>query len=308
MPSYIDWPNDPTYLPTLGGVPYLELADGLEEGSDDQGSWAHKSYIVNWGDRFDFVQGLRGNSGLQADAGSAWIRGIPFQYPDNAALYAGPVSIRPEGELLNKIPIAWQYAVVTVTFRTPTWDYLPTDDPFNLNQIDPNTPIPYAEQELDAAVEYMQVPTGGLVDINGHTLLQAVYRRVGVLRLIITFHDLPYIPMGKIQALIDKVNDATFLGCARGTVMIESVKTARRRSPDGTILQGVILALKWRQQDWNKITLSDGTWDLPYKKLSNGDPDTTNPVNLYQYTSYTPILFLGQSVEAAQGSVNTGGF
>jgi hypothetical protein len=295
MPTYTAFPTDPAAQPKLNGVPYIEL-EGLEEGNDERGGWARKPYLVDWANRFAFLRGLRGTSALQGAAGTPWIRGLPYQYPDDPTMYCNSVTIQPEGELQLTVPISYPYAKVMVTFRPPTWDPQPAiDDPYFLNQFDPDNPIAYATQEIDFGAEWMTVPRGNLYFISDSSLVGEkvpANKRMTILRMTMTWHELPYLPMGQFQQLADTVNATTFLRCESGTVMCEGLKTTRERSSDGKIVQRVTVSLKWRKHDWNMFLKPDGTWDLVYFG-TGGTPDSSKPI--YDYRDFRPLLYIGQS-------------
>lgn len=288
----------PATEPTLNGVAYIEL-EGLEEGSDERGGWARKSYLVDWSRRMDFMRGLRGTSALQGAAGTAWIRAIPYQYPDDPTMYAQSVMVRPEGALQLTVPISYPYAIFTVTFRPPTWDPQPAiDDPYFLNQFDPTTPIAYATQEVDFGADWTQLGRGSLVDDTGAPIASdlPVAKRITVHRMVMTWHELPYLPLTQLRNLADTVNDATFLGCGRGTLMLESPRTSRERSSDGKIVQRVTVSLKWRKHEWNEVMDHYGKWKFAYYLLPGSNPPVPDTsTSIYDYANFTPLLYIGQS-------------
>jgi hypothetical protein len=292
MPTYTPFPDT---APTLNGVPYVEL-EGLEEGNNERGGWARKPYLVNFGDRFLFVQGLRGVSRLPAAGGTGWTRGYPYTYPEDPSLFCLDCHIRPEGEMFSTVPISYPYAIVTATFGAPTWDPNPlASDMFNLNQFEPTQPIAYATQELDVQGEWVEIPQGKAYFGSSMQLLDhPVSRRVTVMRMVITFHQLPYMPITGFRNLADKVNDATFLGCARGTVMCEGPKTVRERSSDNTIVQKLTFALKWRSFEWNAVINKQGQPEMIYYADNAGAIDPSRVT--YPYQDFSPLLYVGQSL------------
>jgi hypothetical protein len=274
-------PTHTTNTTSIIPVPYTELIEGLREGANDRGPYATKSYLVAWGDRWKFARAMRGTAGLSGGATGAWIRAIPFAYPDNPVMYAMDLTIEPEGGvILGVSPIAFTNAKITVTFGALDWV---GNDNFNSFGGDSGV-TQFATQELDTVAEFIQIPGSNVWRSDLTTPVNTpANRRVVSVRMVITYHRYPLIPMGTIQGLADCVNDAVFLGCARGTVMFESVKTIRETSTDGNTIQKVTISLKWRAQEWNKFLMPDGTWDFVYY-----NKDNTKPV--YPYASFNVLL------------------
>lgn len=273
-------------------VPYNEITDGLSEGCDDQGVWARKDYGVNWLDRFQFCRDVMGVSSQTGGIGGSWNRQFPLQYPDDPLLYAKSLEIKPVKPWYTTSPLSYKQAIVTVTFRAPSWNVTTNDDPFFLNSFsqDPeeNAGLIYCTQELDWGADWITVPTSDATfATSGEKITDAsLPRRVAVARMVLTYHNLPYMPLAKVFAYVDVLNDDVFLGRPRGTVMLEGSKTIRERDAAGTVTQKLTISLKTRVQDWNKKLKKDGTWDTV---IFSGDLNKTT----YYYIDMKPLLFVG---------------
>ena len=278
-------------------VPFKEVGEGLEEGNDERGGFAHKPYLVDWGNRILFSQQVMGQSAQSGGSKGVWTRQVPYSYPESPGLYAQSTQIKPFGEWFDTTPISYPSAIVTVTFRPLDWQAVPMDDPFYLNQIDPTTPVLYATQELDYGVEYVQLPSVGMPGVtippkflsDSSVVPTPLNRRVTVVRMVYTWNQLPYIPMSQIQTFLDTLNDATFLGCPKGTVLFEGPKTIREQMSDGTVVQKLTYNFKYRSVDWNMSLRPDtGLWDVVYFGGSSAN-------KTFAYQSFTPLLLQGSS-------------
>lgn len=275
-------------------VEYNELVDPeMSEGADDQGGWAHKSYGVKWGDRMQFVRDVMGYSSMSGGITGSWNRKYPLAYPDDPRLYARSVEIKPHGAWYPTTPLTYDHAIVTVTFRAPTWSFSTADDPLFLNSFSQdateNAALINCTQSLDWGVEWLPLPnSAATLKTSGKPLTSPQAKRVTVVRMVLTWTDLPYMPLSGILAYADVLNDATFLGRPRGTVMLEGPKTNRKRMADGTIVQDLTISLKTRAEDWNKVVIPDGTYDYV---IFNADPSKM----LFNYVSMRPLLFVGSS-------------
>ena len=273
-------------------VPYEELIEGLQEGVTEQGPWAKKCYLVAWGDRQQFAMDM---SGLTSTTGptSPWVRPKPYRYPDlvlSTPLYAKGVTTEPAGDVITgSSPIAFTSALITVDFGMLSYSVDFNDDPLFLNSLsqdpDENESLQYATQELDYGAEYAAIPGASVkYKTSGGPVTSTINKRSLVIQMSLTWHRYPVMPMSKIADFADTVNDATFLGRDKGTVMFEGVKTVREMATDGTITQKVQMSLKWRKEDWNKALKPDG---LGYDWVVDKNDAT---IYTYPYRNFRGLL------------------
>jgi len=237
-----------------------------------------------------------GVSSQSGGLGGSWQRKIPLSYPDAPGIFAKTAEIKPNGAWKLTTPISFPQAIVTVTFRSPDWNYATSEDPFFLNSFsqDPveNSALLYCTQELSAGAEWISIPGAKAVyEVSGDKVTTSISRRFMVIRMVMTWHKLPYMPIGQLYNFVDVLNNDTFLGRPRGTVMMEDVKTTRERDAEGNIVQKLMVSLKTRKHDWNEVIQPDGTWDAVCFGLSGGLPDTTK--KQFGYIDFKPLLFVG---------------
>lgn len=270
----------------------LGIEHGLEEGVNDQGPWARKPYIVPWLKRGEFIRAIVGTNGVTTGEAGAWIRPTRMRYPDPTFadnIFVRGVSVKAEGDYRNigTFPIEYTNAIVTVDFGIV--DFL-GDDPGFLNSVtnDPaeNEALQYATQELDFTAEYVNVPAKSVGFTDGLKYDIPMHRRVGVVKMSLTWHKVPFIPMSRAREYIDSVNNEDkFLGCNRGTVFFEGCRTVRELDSAGQITQKVQMSLKYRSIDWNWFLRPDnGTWGLI---IYNGDPIKVT----YPYKNFRSLIF-----------------
>ena len=266
-------------------VAYKEMPD-VEEGVNESGPWARKRYLVAWADRYQFSWDMAGLS--NASGSKSWLQGIPYQYPESPNLFARELRIQPAGGMIvGSSPIAFPNAEITVLFGVLDWAALSSQDPFGLQSLGTTAAeqasLLFATQELDFASEFIQLPTTSWsYASDGAKSDTPVHRRMTIITMNITWHRYPLMPMSKISTYADSVNDATFLGCARGTVYFVGCKTVREATADGTWTQKVMMSLKYRAQDWNKVYRPDAlTWDTMVDGSSN---------NPFAYKDFSGLL------------------
>ena len=247
-------------------VPFSELdVDyGFEEGSNQQGGYVRKPYLVAWADRFKFMADMAGisqNSGAQT--GGTWIRGRPYSYPEAPWLYAQEVSIKPVGRFYNTTPISYDSCIITVTFGPLTWDGNQSqDDPFFFQSLsqDPteNKALSWATQNIDFGYETYPAPSSALhFTGDGAKIDFPMQITIPVISMDITWPQYPVMPMSKIEPYVGHVNASTFLGRAAETVFFIGAKTTQETMSDGTKVQKVTLSFKYRANPWNEFLRQD---------------------------------------------------
>lgn len=274
-------------------VPCWEMSEGQQEGCNDQGPWAIKTFFMEWSNRRQFSLDMKGFSGTSGPS-SPWNRPQPFGYPDpvsGVTLYAKDILIDPLGDIiLGSDPIEWTHAKATVTFGLLSYTVdFSVNDPLFLNSLstDPteNESLQYATQELDFGSNLVPIPPSCVSFLTGGAKYNVhVYKRETIIDMVVTWNRYPLLPMDLIATYANKVNNATFLGRATGTVMLDGAKTVREQEPDGTITQKVQMHFKWREEDWNKEPREDtGAYDLI---IINNDPDVVR----YLYRDFSQLL------------------
>lgn len=251
---------------TINGVSCEEIADGFEEAIDQAGPHAIKAYLCDWSSRYSVANGLVGFSSVSGsgDVPTATIV-PPHLYPESKNMYCHTVSIRGGGKPTQGTKqIQWEKAIVTANYGVAQWGAI--DDPSGANQFSPDEKFVYATQELDFGGEYITIPNQAYEYFDGTTRTktgQDFGIFVPIIELNLTFHRLPYLPMGSARTAVQSpLNDRTFLGAAAGTVRFNGCRTKRTASSDGTIVQEVTFSFSHRPTaDWNYgIHPTTGAW------------------------------------------------
>jgi len=163
---------------------------------------------------------------------------------------------------------------------------LPGDPGFN--QIDPNNPYVYAEQNITFSDEYITVQ-GSKVKFatSGATVDQQWGFLSPLLEMQITLKNVPYLPSTEIiSALQSPISSTTYLGVAAGFLMFKGGSNHQTRMSDGTFTQDVTYAFWYRpiapwdaQWDgtnsrWDQVVSLSGNPIIPRSDLSGIIPAT----------------------------------
>lgn len=277
----------------LGGIEVDPQIEGATEGCNERGPYATVPYLCDWDNRWPLVYYLAGTTSTTG-ANAPWIRPSPHRYPIDfagASIYVKDAQIKGTGALVTPgglIP-AWTKAIVTATYGPLDYSInFGNDDPLFLSSLsdDPgeNESLQYATQEIDYGAEWINIPNSTVGFSDGTKYDTPMSRPMTVIRMNITWHRYPVMPMNRIKDYAESVNDATFLGCERGTVYFEGVKTVREQASDGTITQKVQMSFKWRKHDWNEVMRpDDGAFDA---LIYNGDSSSST----FAYKNFRNLL------------------
>jgi len=250
-------------------ISYAHAWDTVKKGIDDKGPYYALSYwFDDWADSDTVANQL---TGYTARIGDLTKRVPPHQFPLSPNLFCDSVVIEGVGTPILSASGRVDYDggfFAHVTYRASPMIVQQADqDPHNDHQIDPDHPIIYATQELDFEVEtyvheraHYRWSTGD--SLNGKRTGIPVKVNLGVTTMNITFHQLPYMPMGIIRSKRNKINNDTFLGVAAEKILFIGGRTIREINRDGTITQKVQLQFKERDESWNKFLRKDKiAWD-----------------------------------------------
>ncbi|WP_422928565.1 hypothetical protein [Singulisphaera sp. PoT] len=266
-------------MSTTISVSHEELSDGFREGISGGKPYAVKKYLLGWDDRYQFVRDMQGYSSATG-SGNPWIQTVPYQYPDSPNLYADSLEIEPAGKIIEgRTPLAFEYAIITVTFTVSDWPYQQSDDPLNLQSVtdDPaeNQQLQYCRQKIQYGYETYPIPNSSVAFADGTKYpTQGVYK-LPVTTVTLMWKDYPYQPFKYVRDLLGCVNQGKFLGCGDSTVFFDSFDTDPKFLSDGTKVCDVTEVFKYRTIDWNQFvrpdkfqwaTLKDNTGATIYTK------------------------------------------
>lgn len=198
----------------------------------------------------------------------------------------GRPSLSPSG-----LPAYLDGAFVRATYRAPLILGLPTasDDPGWVNQIDASTPILWCTQEMDYEIETITHPNTTNYKFESDSLKLAIPFQLDmhVTILNLTFHRLPYLPMGVVRTLRGRINRGTFLGAADECVLFRGARTQRDYNTDGSINQRVQMTFVERDVSWNKFLRPDKIdWDY----VTDGTTTAGSPTRRYTKADLSPLV------------------
>ena len=206
-----------------------------------------------------------------------WIR--PYRFPPAVAdLYAESFNIKPCGAGGSPIPNKglapgefFTDAIVTVNFATPSEsNQQGSNDPNNLQQLDPNNPITMCEQSIKIAGKMETRKAGSYMYTGVLSTPEPVLGDFGVLmpesKLVLTFPRVPYLPRKLIKPYIGTVNSIEVLQAAKGELLLEGMDTKIVLTNDGENQQIQLEFAESAFGDWNMVPDKNGAPVKVYKK------------------------------------------
>ena len=269
---------------------YAHCWEEMYKGIDEQGPYYEVKYVFdNWAQSDDVINNL---IGAVSRTGGLTTRNSPHQHPLSPNLYCR--TARAQGAsspVLNAggLPNYSGSYFIWATYRPRSWDGViqASDDPYNLEQIDPSTPILWCTQELDDDTEVIVIPNHAYQWLSDGTKAGVPFKKfVNLIVMRLTFHRLPYMPTGAIRPYKNKYNTSTFLGASSGKVLFKGCQTQREASTDGSIVQRATLTFIEREANWNSYWRRDTmAWDTMVDGSSNATytgADLTQLLRLFQ--------------------------
>jgi hypothetical protein len=284
-----------------GDVALKPQWESFRKGIDIQrGPYIEMSFLINdWDDGDAVVNAMMG--GVEK-AGSASVHIPAWPCPVSRNLQCTDAYVEGEAEIDAKDggPPRFKLTKVRASFGIRTWEELPLPDD---QQSFPSTePVTYAVHTMDIGFETIKVPTSSYVfseprSGGGDLPLDTPFaRNVGVASLNIDLKKVPYLPSITILKLVGKLNDALFYGAPRGQIIFMGGRTSKEFVSDGTRVQSVSYAFRYREKPWNYAIRSDtGKWDSIVSKVGRFD--------IYEYADLRPLIVLQGF--AAMGTVST---
>jgi hypothetical protein len=269
-------------MPTLAGIEYTHLIDGFSKGIDQTSPFVRVIYkIDSYEDSNDFANALMGfGSSTGPISGITVTRGVPHACPLSTNLFAHSATVI-EGlgqPILNSngFPQWDGGALIQVEYRPAPFDFAGGENPNH--QIDPTNPQTWCTQELSWSSETKTISSAATVpasipaSITIHNLI-----------MTLTYHKLPYLPMGLADSVIGCVNSTQFLGAAAGLVIFRGPDTHRDFNTDGSVVQEVKMTFAKRPAayPWNSgpSRLNPYTF-VPVKDSNNNPPFRTADLNV----------------------------
>lgn len=275
----------------LGFLEYVHTIDSFSKGVDQSGPFYRVQYhINNYSDTNIFIGTLTGEVTQSGGLGGSTARVAPHRHPLAPLLScASATLVEPLGEPVLSADGYPDYdggALIQAEYRATSLEFGPAVN--LLNGFDPDTPILWATQELDFGSETYTIDRGDFKyvggPLDGEPTGVAAKISIPITTMVLTFHKLPYMPMGAVRSRIGKVNDAVFLGAEAGCVLFKGAKTTREFNTDGSIVQKVQLVFEERTalHKWN--------WLPNRKKFTWYEVKDSDNERMYKATSLTALV------------------
>jgi hypothetical protein len=269
-------------------VPFAFLARGYRLSGDTRsGLKATVPYLVAWADAFTFVNQVLVSPAAERIGLISW--NAPLQFPvafggRTPAMYVQGFDVTPVGAGNEPGPTGglapgeyYTDAIVTLQFESVTYLNQASDDPYNLNQLDPANPITACEQSVKLRPRMRSTKgRGWKYKGSGKPVPGDMPVPETEAILVLKFPRVPYLPWELVAPFCGKVNQDPLLGCATGALMLEGLDTEIRPQPDGSLGQSAVLEFSVNLPadpntggagavgtDWNKQPTADGSgaWD-----------------------------------------------
>ena len=263
-------------------------------GDTRSGYRASVDYLMAWSDAFVFADQIFGSARSAVVGPVTWT--LPYRFPTaTATLYAYSFQIKPCGASGSAIPNKglgpgefFTHAIVTVQFETPRATMSSaTDDPKNLQQLDPLNPITMCEQSVKMVAKMETRKAGSyLFTSTAKPVIGDFAALVPESRLVLSFPRVPYLPRKLIKPYIGTVNSVAILQANKGELLLEGMDTKIIETSDGIQQQVQLEFAESCLGDWNRLPQADGTLALVYKK---GTSDT-DANRIYAYSDFRTIF------------------
>ncbi len=258
---------------TIGGILCEEVVADFGEAYDlIDGPTATKAVICNWSDRFTVAQGFLGLNTTVLLGGFITIK-VPMRYPEIPYMYAYQIAIKGIGPPYGSSPqMAFPYAMIMVNYKCTPWSFSGIDDQFN--QIDPTTPLLYAEQSIKSSAEWQEIPNkNSKFEASGNVNLNRYNYKHSIVDMVITFHQIPYLPSNQALTYPGFLNDRLFLGVQPGCLRFDGMDSRRTHSTDGKSTSDVTLTFQARYIRWDyEWDSTPGAQTFARVVKPNGDP------------------------------------
>lgn len=302
-------------------VTFHELANSPTESFDEDGFRAVMRFECAWTDRIDLAKQLVGSAFLQY---GTTIRTDPFEYPYGSAGQVIPGSPVPLGtppvvhgvevEPLQDIKasagtvdtrfVTYVKAVVTATFRVPTWKKLPVP---NTTGQGTTGSYEWVTETLQPSAEFITMPnqklwwdaakTVPVDDQEAPGLLVKMEEWTRTRHRVIRTHPSVFDLIGcvnKDPVASEKYN-RTF---EPETLLYTPPRLEPIVMPDGTKAHDLVMKFAYRPVGWNRFWRSGVTQDPPegpstfkiWKPVPIYD-DAGKPLNLYRPADFYPLLW-----------------
>jgi hypothetical protein len=224
------------------------------EGAGDVSGWgASVAFHIGEGvggaaaDLLPFLTFVGGTTETVTIGGVSVERIVPLRHPFYPQMVAQAVRWRRAGKPIDTEPGSTDHKVL-VDFALVPYE-------FGGDQ-------PYMTIRRRYGASAITLP-GQAFAVSGTKLNHDVARVIPEVLYSFTRYNVPTMDDSVFKTLAGKVNNATFLGCAAGTVRFDGVEDEINTNIGFVTNRTVSLALAWRPRSWNEILLPSGAWASP---------------------------------------------
>jgi uncharacterized protein Usg len=278
--------------------------DTAKETFSESSSSSVKKYIVDWNQRAAFLDDLLGYAYTQS---GKLYRVLPDQHPDLYNFYALEASIDPEGApSVSGRKSSWKRALITVTYRPVNWDV--KSDEQVTTELDRYVQKEYSEAaDMLTLQSYFKFCQRDAILQSQPGMIQPFLECTYTWKQVPANNSSPYkIPNeSTVRDLIGTVNNATFDGRAKGTVLFAGVEpkpiTPKLSSATSKWLYWDI-AYKFIIRDNGPVTISSTTeqaghnyiFDSAYGRYdlvtAGTNAGLTTGQRIYEYSDFSQLF------------------
>lgn len=276
-------PKFPTSI-TVNGIVAEIVTERYRFGESlTQGPWREIVYQVDGADAANFIDSLMGLVRPKGTYGGGAKYTKPHQFPKNEVLYcveahAEPVGVCKPGLYLHDS----DFCHVTARYEVPRLDFNGFD---TQHTPDGQSAIPWTTWAITGKTRIVQVPRDAIQVAGGEPPLKDQPRRVHVEEMRLTYHYVPYMPLGIVRPLAKRVNQSQFLDWPEGQVLFDEYRMERNQASDGTTVQTIELVFLAQDHDWNEVPQDE---DMGYTVAKGA----SNDEYMYPYDDLSPLLNL----------------
>lgn len=248
-------------MAVIGGINCLELMDGFSEGisvGQGGGPRATKAYLCQWPYRFTVANAMLGFGGY---TGGTVTLPQPLVYPESSNMWVRDIAIKGLGAYTQGPKQGqFDYAAITASFGYAPFNFLSSTDPGGINSLDPAAPYVYASQSLSSSADVITTKPGDTQLAGGIKWGQPFGRPLGVIRMHLVLHSLPYLVPSTIRAKGGQLNSSTIWSCAARFLKLDGFDTQRTYNSDGMISQDTSITASYRPEAAWDTAFWNGSW------------------------------------------------
>lgn len=244
----------------------------------DNGPEVAVTAIIKWADAFTFYNDVKGSRSQPIGIGDLNLGFLNWRYPGDSRLLCTKCDITPFSIPESETPTAGDNkgivpgeffldARANLLFALPKFDSS-DEQPSEQLQFDPENPITFCTCDMDFESETAQYETGTLVwyDNQTETVPFKASKKTNLIKLVLTFPKIPFLPFRTLTPFVDTVNKYRVLGCEPGTLLFNGAATKANYTNLGIRDKSCKLSFTWRRIPWAYRYKRNGTLGRPVLK------------------------------------------